>query len=82
MKQYSVHIPRSARITVDAGAWRRTDELDRGVMPPRGDTIGVDDDGDGDGQAGMCIYGCTDYHLADCPTRDPGRYDYGEEANW
>jgi len=42
-----------------------------------------DDDGDGDGQPGFCIYGCTDYHLADCPTRDRGfdEPDYGAADN-
>ncbi len=46
------------------------------------DTYGaIDDDGDGDGQPGFCIYGCVDYHLADCPVFDRTVRE-NEEANW
>lgn len=52
------------------------------------DRLDGDGDGDGDGQdladETFCIYGCTDYHLADCPSRDRGATAdwYEDDPNW
>lgn len=95
MKQYSVHTKAGvvyhveARSEVDAwsvGLDRIFAARDNALLPivaVTEDEGFVDDDGDGDGQAGMCIYGCTDYHLADCPTRDRiGGFDTADNLDW